>query len=397
MGKLRLFQVNLENTSGVYRGGQVISGNLQVVLDDTMKFSQIRMTLVGAADVHWTERHSRGKGKGTRTVHYRNHQDYFHVKIICCGDGAPDGRKELPAGNYVFPFSMQLPANLPSSFEGQHGNVRYYVKATIDKPWKFDHNTKRMFTVLDTYDLNYEPSARNSGASQNSKTLGCLCCEDGPLEADATISKTGYAAGEHIVVNSHIENHCKKPMERIEVKVVQNIAFISTRKTRNRARCVVSTVDTTEVTAGYNGTRQYKLQIPAIPPSHLRFCNIIDISYCLVLTVVTPGVSFNLDVTLPILVGSIPVFTTQALPPSFNTLPPTMPSAPTYSDSTAPPAAALPPPDYSSLMPPPSYASCTHGTVDVRDEQDNDYLMGDTQYAPQYQYYDWSQNDKIYR
>jgi hypothetical protein len=34
----------------------------------------------------------------------------------------------LQAGQHTFPFSFILPHNLPSSFEGQFGHVRYYVK-----------------------------------------------------------------------------------------------------------------------------------------------------------------------------------------------------------------------------------------------------------------------------
>ena len=39
MGKLRVFQINLSDGNAVYYASQIISGNLEVVLDDTMKFS----------------------------------------------------------------------------------------------------------------------------------------------------------------------------------------------------------------------------------------------------------------------------------------------------------------------------------------------------------------------
>lgn len=65
----------------------------------------------------------------------------------------------LPPGQHTFPFSFVLPPSLPSSFEGGIGYVRYLVKGTIDRPWRFDDETVRPFTVLSALDLNQQPMA----------------------------------------------------------------------------------------------------------------------------------------------------------------------------------------------------------------------------------------------
>ena len=62
-----------------------------------------------------------------------------------------------PAGTHTYDFQIELPASLPSTFEGGYGYVRYFCKATIDKPWKFDHDVKVPFTVLSILDLNLQP------------------------------------------------------------------------------------------------------------------------------------------------------------------------------------------------------------------------------------------------
>jgi len=62
----------------------------------------------------------------------------------------------MEAGSYKYPFSFTLPTNVPSSFEGQQGYVRYTAKATMDRPWKFDHVTRCAFTVISVLDLNLE-------------------------------------------------------------------------------------------------------------------------------------------------------------------------------------------------------------------------------------------------
>jgi hypothetical protein len=68
----------------------------------------------------------------------------------------------LPAGENSIPFSMMLPNHIPSSFEGEYGYVRYTVKATIDRRWKFDLEVKAAFTVLLSFDLNLDPHNRVS-------------------------------------------------------------------------------------------------------------------------------------------------------------------------------------------------------------------------------------------
>ena len=64
---------------------------------------------------------------------------------------------ELSVGDHEFPFSFDLPANIPSSFEGKHGHVRYKVTAVIDDPNK---RTEHFFTVLTPYDLNKNEEAQ---------------------------------------------------------------------------------------------------------------------------------------------------------------------------------------------------------------------------------------------
>lgn len=63
----------------------------------------------------------------------------------------------MPAGTHIYPFSVNLIPNLPSSFEGSYGYVRYTVKTTIDRPWKFNQDSKAAFTVVSHLDLNKLP------------------------------------------------------------------------------------------------------------------------------------------------------------------------------------------------------------------------------------------------
>ena len=73
---------------------------------------------------------------------------------------APEETGENPVlqpGEYNFPFQFHTPTqNLPTSIEGKFGHVRYWLRASIDRPWRFDITTKSVFTVIEYVDINID-------------------------------------------------------------------------------------------------------------------------------------------------------------------------------------------------------------------------------------------------
>ena len=70
-----------------------------------------------------------------------------------------DGKKcttaILPSGRHSLQFNFKIPSfSLPSSFESRHGHVKYWLKARIDRPWRFDESTTTEFDILDLVDVN---------------------------------------------------------------------------------------------------------------------------------------------------------------------------------------------------------------------------------------------------
>lgn len=41
-----------------------------------------------------------------------------------------------------------------TSFEGKHGSVRYYIKATLHRPWVPARRARKVFTVIEPVDIN---------------------------------------------------------------------------------------------------------------------------------------------------------------------------------------------------------------------------------------------------
>ncbi|GFR98621.1 arrestin domain-containing protein 3 [Elysia marginata] len=127
------------------------------------------MTCLGRAYVYWKEVENVGhKGGRQRVEAVENtaEEEYFNFRFpIWPQDGSTLEDQMLGTGQHTFPFQFQLSSDLPPSFEGNYGYIRYWTKATIDKPWKVDHHTKRAFTIIPPLDLNMSPGVAVSNCT----------------------------------------------------------------------------------------------------------------------------------------------------------------------------------------------------------------------------------------
>ncbi|XP_067664748.1 arrestin domain-containing protein 3-like [Haliotis asinina] len=394
MGKLNSFVIVFSQTQDIYYPGQTIRGHVTVDLNDTMKMRGIRLRFEGKAKVEWEE------GSGDNEKHYSAKEKYFKDDILLDGRGSEASGAELhlAAGLHTYPFTYQLPEQIPSSFEAKYGNVRYFAKCIIDKPWKFDHETMKPFTVIYPLDLNEDESALMPVKESNSKTVGCLCCESGPINATFAIDRQGYVPGEAIILKAEIDNMSNGQIESSSVTLTMETTFRVKHKTKYKQNKVAKLKHGSILMGEHDYWNGDQLVIPPLPPSYLRCCSIIDVKYILMLTVRPPGLAFDLNIQLPVIIGTIPLQSVIDSHPAImhpaasSSFPPSAyPPGETPPTDTFSPGAGFASPVYpqqrSAL--PPSYEECVFGKVNISEEGDSKYLQGVTEYAPAYAYYDW--------
>ena len=426
MGGPDSFHVQLQGP-GIYFGGQVIQG--QVLINSCEEMSNVKnvqIKLTGFGEVHWTEqeRKTRRSSDGQRDEHYtvtktfRNHEEYVDNKILV-------HHGYLPAGQHVFPFSFLLPPNLPSSFEGQHGHVRYFIEAKIDRSGLFSFNKrkKQFITINSVVDLNLIQGADMAQTNSNVKTFGCLCCKSGPLSAMVRIPRYGYTPGEILSISAEIENLSNKKMNCTKARLFQDVVFRATNGTKSSTR-ILQEVRRGPIKTGetdvWNGQ---PLSIPAVPPSGLGGCRIIDVSYRLEFLVDPSGIGFNLVVSIPITIGTIPLrsyfqqiaaarpsyppssstmghsghqgetkwepFSDEAAaPPQYQPYNPNQ-ASPSYAQPTYNPTAPPMPPTGYTDLPPPSYADAVAAHEDgrpnqLRSDRDSEHTDANWDFNPRY-------------
>ncbi|KAK7115753.1 arrestin domain-containing protein 3-like [Littorina saxatilis] len=385
MGKLKCFEIILADNKSVYHPGERVLGQVIVELKGDMKMRSLRIFMRGVAKVHWTESRSTGSRLGSYTEHFNAEVEYFFKRQVLFGGEISDGRDTLTEGRHEFNFSFELPmGGISTSFEGKHGSIRYWLKAEMDKPWSFNHKTKKAFTVISPIDIN-RPEYQTQVESSVEKTLCCWLCTSGPISITSRTDRRGYCPGESTAISAEFDNHSSRTVIPYAT-LYQTQAFFASGKSRIR-RTKFTVLTGLPIAPGTRGSWDSQLlKIPAVSPSIINCC-VMKVDYYVKVALHIPG-AYNLTVHLPIVIGTVAYrraqsycFTqsrfyreTQAQFADMDFLP----LPPPYRETITPP-----PP----FEDPPTYAESVGGAVDLNDDDDDDGCnMGDLTYTPMYTY-----------
>ncbi|KYN43112.1 Arrestin domain-containing protein 3 [Trachymyrmex septentrionalis] len=396
---LKDFRIAFDNQWSTYYPGQTVTGNIIIVLDSTKKIRGISVKVKGEANTCWStvkqEMDERGQYQDeTQTV--TAHEEYFETKYYLVGS-ASGGEIEIQSGEHKFPFTCTLPINLPSSFESDFGHVRYTVKATLDRPWKFDQDVKSPFTVITPLDLNREPRAAESVQQEMTKTFCCLCCGTPPLTVNFSLPVRGYVPGQSMPIKINVENLSNVVVNTIKLVLCKIVTFRATtpHMDTKKEEIVVTEISKGPVEAG--GTTDYEqhLDIPPLPPSNLANCGIIDLEYNLKVEACVEGwYHRNLSVNTLIIVGTVPlaVYHVPSAPPAeMDGDSAKSPEVGFVMPSTNTALPLLPESHLYPNLPPPSFEESSHGARNLRDRGESEYVYGlANHFAPKYPVYNFA-------
>ncbi|KAK5639659.1 hypothetical protein RI129_012151 [Pyrocoelia pectoralis] len=291
-------EVFLDNYGGACYPGQTIAGRLECTFN---KEKNLR--------TEWHESESyydhSSKKHRTRRVRYSAEEVYFDAEYVLVQENFI-----LPAGKHSYPFSYILPPQLPSSFEGTYGHVRYSIKGTVDRPWKFDYEAKIGLNVISPLDLNFIPGLREPIAMSVDKNLCCCWCKSGPLTFDISVPATGFCPDEDVNVGACVQNMSNVSVENVVFKIYKHVEFISHFPSTHHRYDEILVAECQESGIGAHGEHSWtsKLKIPTnITYPNLVPCSIMNISYELKGKAVLPCPHTNLTTTFPIMIGSIPL------------------------------------------------------------------------------------------
>ena len=223
-------------------------------------------------------------------------------------------RVGLSAGQYEFPFNIQIPADqaLLTSFEGLHGSIRYSLIAGITKPkeTKLKHTTKQGIKVKNTVNTNV-PRLMLPLATNVQNAVRGSWRNHGSASVSLTINKGGFYPGEFIGINVKVENQSTKQVNVICASLVRTVTYYgqlkfshSHEQTIRRVSDIIQGIEGSGIPAGKtahwtNGL----LPVPITPPT--TDGHHIMLSYALDVTLVYHKAD-NINVQIPVTLGTTP-------------------------------------------------------------------------------------------
>lgn len=282
--KLSLFEIKYDNPQGRFLAGSSISGVLHIGLSKPMKMKAIHLYFVG-------------NGK----THYRPPESYLRYCLTLFKSETGDTSLHA-AGQHTYPFSLKLWERNPSSFESKNGYIRYFCKATIERPWKYNLCLKQMFTVVHNLDLNLVPSSLIPIDVQTRKEIKSLFNTVGYVDVTMSLNKSGYVPGEPIAYDILVNNQSDFNITKVDLKLIQ----VTTYTGYNGSFTKVIKLFTQEVVIGKHSNSQIKQAaiLPNLPASKLEGCSIMNVKYIVALKIVCNG--NKLKIARGVTVGTIP-------------------------------------------------------------------------------------------
>ncbi|XP_065335244.1 arrestin domain-containing protein 2-like [Cloeon dipterum] len=318
-------QIHFEGSENTFYSGQYVSGHVSVHLDVPTRLRAITLRISGTAEVKWEEWiHKRNPQKQLRRASqrsanglpqqappsnemklFKSNELYFEYKIALLAASNHDPMFE--AREYKFPFHFNLPQNIPSSFEGQFGHVRYVVCCKVDKPCARDHEAKTMFTVICPLDLNRFPHLATMADASDVRKFWCLFHRSKPTTVIMRLSESGIVPEQLINPNIDVDNTSDVRINQVRLMLIMSCSYTAMGvKKVEKTVLVESHLGAVEPKKARSWFRGIFIQVPPVPPSGLNNCTLIDITYKLKLVAEPERPHLNITVSLPLTVGTIP-------------------------------------------------------------------------------------------
>lgn len=241
--------------------------------------------------------------ENTRSLFFTSKEIYIHDELPL-SFFEPRG-VELGSGEHSFEFSIPLEENLPSSFKGSYGSIKYKLRIVIQKPWTFDEKHIIPLTIVKRMVL---PSVCRlnpiSLTKQTTRTISLF--GNRPVSLVAILPEDCAVRGKNMQLQVIVTNNSNTNVEKLKFTILQLITYCSHMPLRNKKKEILTifSKETGCVQKKTERTFAHELLVPACQPTDESISSVINISYEVKVDAVLRGFYKNLVLNLPFTVYS---------------------------------------------------------------------------------------------
>ena len=383
MGSFKV-DIRCDLSRNVFFPGNIVEGVVIVQARSPIDFRAIRLKLAGKQRVTITRTHTttetingRTESRTHKTYHTETNVLYKQLVTLAGnmkygGYGNGSSTYHMPQGVFYYPFSVQLPNDLPPSMShraGHSSEIYFYAKAYCDIPMGRDAVSKSMFSVLRPMPIAQWQQKMPVQDERQFHVTCCCCIDKGYVKARLFMDRTVIAIDrDDIHVYADVDNTLgKEPVKSliVNLRAVINSRARGERETKawNQSQAIIAN----HIPAGEKGILQgvIRLRRNATPTFTTP---LTSMSYSLhaeleIPMASNPSVSFPVVVaqsvdesnyTAPIQFGNAGAYRVHpkgAPCPEFYYVPP---QRPVFEVNVIP---CMPPPPPQFFMPPPTIAT----------------------------------------
>uniref|UniRef100_A0A1I7TDN6 Arrestin_C domain-containing protein n=1 Tax=Caenorhabditis tropicalis TaxID=1561998 RepID=A0A1I7TDN6_9PELO len=311
----------------IYFPGEEVTGKASLSISKDSTARSVELSFLGRSLTAWRVDGDRRNRPVPDKIQKKGEVKHVEIKNIVWTP--EDDQNILPAGEYEWKFSFELPKECPASFEGNFGYIRYFVRCHVDVPRFFDSRTEMPITVSPTIDLNSIPGARDPIRVEIEKiSQKCACLpffgENGNISYVLSSPRLGYVSGDYFNVDGMIENHSTKSLNDIEATFKRRVIYMSVlhdsifkpnkvipqtpdpTNSRKEEWIIEQRTEVCEIAPGKTKNFSYSFCIPPVV-STIRSSSIISVEYLVTINGDWQFCDRSTPPTLNIIVGNVPL------------------------------------------------------------------------------------------
>ncbi|KAI8922243.1 hypothetical protein DFJ77DRAFT_424827 [Powellomyces hirtus] len=302
---IRRFDIEIEGNKTTFLPGQQIKGKIVLALEDVCPVKLLRIRFSGIIQTQMFKTETSITNQNTSTITLFKELETFLGTIL------PNAEPEmLERGEHHFPFVFRVPpAQLPASFEGRSGRVRYEIAAVLARPGnlnKLIHCPITVPSTLDSTDLDMlERCQAGDGAP-----VGRWFWKSGHLEVVVSLPKTGYTSEEVVPLKIELTNHSGSGAILKDISMKQRVMYKIVNTVRGPDTERIHRINFTERFSSQTRKVNRYINFP-IPPTTVMSpsisSTILNVTHVLVVKIVSKArFSKPIKVELPIVVTGFP-------------------------------------------------------------------------------------------